>query len=194
MNVQEAATQRHSWETVAGKLRPFIARRVAAPADADDVLQEVLIRVHRGLAGLRDDDRVGAWMFRIARNAIVDHLRTRPAAVPTDREDLLTDEADIVDGEQATTALANALAFFVAELPSPYREAITLTELEGRTQREAAEMLGIGLSAMKSRVQRGRDKLRAMLESCCEIALDARGHVIGCAPRAGRQRPDGCGC
>lgn len=192
--MQEAVTQRHSWETVAGKLRPFIARRVAASADADDVLQEVLIRVHRGLSGLREDDRVGAWMFRIARNAIVDHLRTRPAAVPSDREPELTDEAEIVDGEQATTALANALAFFVAELPSPYREAITLTELEGRTQREAAEMLGIGLSAMKSRVQRGRDKLRAMLESCCEIALDARGHVIGCAPRPGRKRPDGCAC
>ncbi len=63
-------------------------------------------------------------------------------------------------------------------LPSPYREALTLTELEGLTQKEAAEMLGISLSGMKSRVQRGRQQLRQALEDCCHIALGR--------PRAGR--------
>jgi len=76
-------------------------------------------------------------------------------------------------------------------LPSPYREAITLTELEGRTQREAAQMLGISLSGMKSRVQRGRAKLRGMLEACCKVAVDARGKVIACEPRKGDE-PKGC--
>jgi RNA polymerase sigma-70 factor (ECF subfamily) len=188
--MQETAVDRRSWEALATRLRPFIARRVAASADADDVLQEVLIRVHRGLPELRDDDRVGPWMFRIARNAIVDHLRSRSSRLA--REDAATDEtASATEDDDAAQALVRALSFFVAELPSPYREAITLTELEGRTQREAAEMLGIGLSAMKSRVQRGREKLRAMLDACCEIALDARGHVIACAPRPGK---GGCSC
>jgi RNA polymerase sigma-70 factor (ECF subfamily) len=186
----EAPSDRRSWSALAGQLRPFIARRVATPADADDVLQEVLVRVHRGLAALRDEERVAAWVYRIARNAIVDHVRAR---VPTSTE---VEEATEIELEEQDAAekLARVLAVFVAELPSPYREAITLTELEGRTQREAAQMLGVSLSGMKSRVQRGRARLRAMLETCCEIALDARGRVLSCAPRPGVDRPEGCDC
>lgn len=77
-------------------------------------------------------------------------------------------------------------------LPPPYREALTLTELEGVTQREAARMLGVSVSGMKSRVQRGRERLRELFEECCEIALDARSRVVGCAPRAGTRGPTGC--
>jgi RNA polymerase sigma-70 factor (ECF subfamily) len=71
----------------------------------------------------------------------------------------------------------------VARLPSPYREAVTLVELEGLTVREAAEMAGVSVSGMKSRVQRGRAQLRQLFDECCEIALDARGKVIDYAPR-----------
>ncbi len=183
-------SDRRTWEALAGQLRPFIARRVASPADADDVLQEVLVRVHRGLPQLRDDDRLSSWVYRIARNTIVDHARTR-TPVGGDAEAIAAD-----DDEDAAAAqdVAHALALFVAALPSPYREAITLTEIEGRTQREAADMVGISLSGMKSRVQRGRARLRAMLEACCEIALDVRGRVIECAPRADAEIPDGCCC
>jgi RNA polymerase sigma-70 factor, ECF subfamily len=184
-----------SWNDLAAKLRPFIVRRVASTADADDVLQEVLIRVHRGLPNLRDDDRLSPWLFRIARNAVTDHFRTRTTAEEPDQEQSSgpLPEGDEPD-DHAARAMAQALARFIAELPSPYREAITLTELEGRAQREAAEMLGISWSGMKSRVQRGRAKLREMLERCCEIALDARGHVIACRPREGGGPPSGCAC
>jgi RNA polymerase sigma-70 factor, ECF subfamily len=63
---------------------------------------------------------------------------------------------------------------FIAMLPSPYREALTLTELEGLTQKQAAGMLDVSLTGMKSRVQRGRARLRRLLDDCREIALDAR--------------------
>jgi RNA polymerase sigma-70 factor, ECF subfamily len=68
-------------------------------------------------------------------------------------------------------------------LPSPYKEALTLTELQGVTQLAAAKLLGLSTSGMKSRVQRGREKLRELLESNCNIALDVRGGVIACEPR-----------
>lgn len=193
-----AAAQGPSWDELATRLRPFIRRRVASEPDADDVLQEVLLRMHRGLPGLRDAERLGPWMYRIARTAIVDHARARErhplapgpapeAADPADAADPLAEDDGAVARE-----VAQYLAAFVAHLPSPYREAITLTELEGRTQREAAQLLGISLSGMKSRVQRGRARLRAMLEACCEIAVDARGKVIACAPRADGALPPGC--
>lgn len=192
MHTTEAPSDRRSWHALAQQLRPFISRRVATAADTDDVLQEVLVRVHRGLAGLRDDERLAAWVYRIARNVIVDHVRARPPAPST--ASLLAPELEVEDDRAAERDLAAALAFFVTALPSPYREAITLTELEGRTQREAAEMVGVSLSGMKSRVQRGRARLRAMLEACCEIALDARGRVIACAPRPDAVLPEGCCC
>lgn len=193
--------QTPSWDELATRLRPFIRRRVASEPDADDVLQDVLLRMHRGLPGLHDEDRLGPWMYRIARTTIVDHVRGRqrhPVAAGSEvgseavaaAEDAPEPFAE--DDGAVAREVAQYLAAFVAHLPSPYREAITLTELEGRTQREAAEMLGLSLSGMKSRVQRGRAKLRAMLEACCNIAVDARGKVIACEPRADGRLPPGC--
>jgi len=182
------------WDAVAARMRPFVRSRVASDADTDDVLQEVLLRVHRGLPEIEDPERFGAWLFRVARSALADHHRARarhPVAAADEDREL---PAAPVDGEESLVAeqLARTLASFVAALPSPYREAITLTELEGRTQREAAEMLGVSLSALKSRVLRGRQKLRAVLHACCAIALDARGKVVACEPRPDGRVPDGC--
>lgn len=67
-----------------------------------------------------------------------------------------------------------------------YREAITRVELEGLTTREAAEMVGISVRGMKSRVQRGRVQLRRMFDQCCEIVLDARNKVTGFTPRTAK--------
>src|SRR5690606_24480720 len=96
------------------------------------------------------------------------------------------------DDRAVEQALASVVALFLAALPSPYREALTLTELEGMTQKQAAEMLGISLSGMKSRVQRGRVLLRRSFEDCCTIALDVRGRIVGCEPRPDGRVPSGC--
>ncbi len=121
-------------------------------------------------------------------------MRARHPLVEGDPPEEAAEASDGDADGAAERALARAVTPFVAMLPEPYREALTLTELEGKTQREAAEALGVSLSGMKSRVQRGRARLRGMLEHCCEIALDVRGRVIGCAPRGGGRGPDACGC
>jgi len=171
------------WSDVAARLRPFVARRVPA-SEIDDVVQDVLVRMHRGLADVREDDRLAAWMFQVARNAITDIGRKR-ARTPLElgnAPDELPAAPDDHDREAAED-LAGCVSLFVAQLASPYREAITLVELEGRTAKEAAEMAGISVSGMKSRVQRGRAQLREMFERCCEIAVDVRGKPIDFTPR-----------
>jgi RNA polymerase sigma-70 factor (ECF subfamily) len=190
------AAARGAWKDLDAKLRPFIARRVRSAADVDDVVQDVFLRMQRGLAGLRDDDRFGPWVYQVARSAIADHHRTaarHPVADerPSTEEQALSPDDD-VDGA-AAQELATYVAVFVAMLDSPYREALTLTELEGLTQREAAAMLGVSLSGMKSRVQRGRHQLRETLEACCNIAVDARGRVVACEPRPDGKLPE-CRC
>ena len=187
----EAAT-RGAWHDLEANLRPFIARRVATATDVDDVMQEVFVRLQRGLAGLRDDDRFGPWVYQVARNAIADFYRAAAKHPVADGPgpELASDAPD--DDDSAARAVASFIAPFVAMLPSPYREALTLTELEGLTQKQAAEMTGILLSGMKSRVQRGRGLLRTALEDCCHIAVDARGHVVDYQLRADARLPDDC--
>jgi len=170
-----------AWGEVAAKLRPFVARRVS-PSDVDDVLQDVLLRMHRGLGDLADDARFSGWMYAIARNAIAEHGRSCTRHAVADAPEPAADAAD--DDRVAADALAACLTVFVSRLESPYREAITLVELQGMTAREAADIAGISVSGMKSRVQRGRAQLRAMLEQCCAIAVDARGKVTEVVPRA----------
>ncbi len=184
---------RGAWRELEAKLRPFVARRVRSEVDVDDVLQEVFLRIERGLAGLRDDERFGPWVYQVARSAIVDHGRV--AARHRVADGLPDDEPAAVEDDDGAVAqgLAAYLAGLVATLPSPYREALTLTELEGLTQKAAAELAGISLSGMKSRVQRGRAQLRKALEDCCHIALDARGRPVSCEPRPGA-RPGACRC
>jgi RNA polymerase sigma-70 factor (ECF subfamily) len=173
------------WSEVAGKLRPFVARRVS-PAEIDDVMQDIFVRMQRGLGALRDEDRFTSWLFQIARSAVADHMRTR-ARHPLPASDKHDEPAaEDNDDREAMRSLARCVTLFVAALSSPYREAVTLVELEGLTTREAADMVGISVSGMKSRVQRGREQLRRMFERCCVIALDVRGNVTDFTPRGER--------
>jgi len=182
-----------AWQEIERHLRPFVTRRLSNPDDAGDVLQDIYVRIQTGLAGLRDTERFGPWVYQLARNALADHARAQarhhPAAPPASDDGLLVRADEDRDAERE---LARYLAAFVAALPSPYREAVTLTELEGMTQKDAAEMLGIGLSGMKSRVQRGRRQLQELLQACCEIALDPRGRVVSFERRRDGHVPDTC--
>ncbi|MDF3068038.1 MAG: polymerase sigma factor SigZ [Polyangiaceae bacterium] len=164
------------------KLRPFVARRVPA-SEVDDVLQDVFVRVQRGLPALRDEERLLPWLYKVARSAVQESARQR-ARHPLARGEGA--EPAVVEPEVSValkTGLAEFAAAAITRLPSPYKEALTLTELQGVTQRAAAKRLGLSTSGMKSRVQRGRDQLRELLEVDCNIALDVRGGVIACEPR-----------
>ena len=169
-----------SWREIEARLRPFVARRVASRADVDDVMQEVFVRLQRGLSSLRDDERLAPWLFAIARNVVTDHHRRSARDVELDDEAEHLDEPD----ERLSNELAGCVVKFVTMLPDEYREAITLVELTGVSQKDAAAMLGLSHSGMKSRVQRGRAELRRMFERACAIELDARSKVIECEPKA----------
>ena len=181
------------WPSFRAPLRAFVCRRVPADVDVDDVLQEVSLRVHQALPGLRAHERLDAWLFQITRNAIADALRARQRRGRLD-DALLQEAAGGHDDDDVpaavTSQLARCLGALVDRLAAPYREALTLTELQGLGQREAAAQVGVSLSGMKARVQRGRVKLRALLEDCCAVELDVRNAVVAVAPC---QRACGCG-
>jgi RNA polymerase sigma-70 factor (ECF subfamily) len=175
------------WAEFADRLGRFIRARVADPATAEDILQDVFVRIQRRLDHLRAPAKLQGWLYLIARNAIIDHYRTtrKTSELP---ESLLAEPP--TDSAEACE-LKDALRQMIEGLPDAYREAIMLTEFEGLTQKELADRLGISLSGVKSRVQRARGQLKQMLLGCCQFEFDRRGGIIDCRPRAA----NGCrGC
>jgi RNA polymerase sigma-70 factor (ECF subfamily) len=163
-------------------LVPFISKRVE-PQDVEDVLQNVFVRIQRGLGELRESDKLVAWGYQIARNVIVDQARRATVR----RHDVLDRVRSVAaphpdEDHSGAGELALILRHFIAMLPAAYREALQMTELDGMTQAEAARRAGLSLPGMKSRVQRARAQLRELLEACCEIELDTRGSIIDVEP------------
>jgi RNA polymerase sigma-70 factor (ECF subfamily) len=163
------------WRQYRSRLESFVHSRVADPADAEDLLQEVFLRLHLNLCCLRDLSKLESWVFQIARNTIIDYYRTRrsTAEIP---DDLPAD--DTFADEDPASQLALSLRELVESLPNPYKEALILTEYDGLSQAQAAGRLGISVPGMKSRVQRGRQKIRDMLLACCHFELDRYGRII----------------
>ena len=174
----------------------FVSRRVRSREDAEDIAQEVMLRIHRHSADLEDVDRMGAWVHRIAANAIADHYR-RPARreVPSGQASDVP-ELDsqpppamaVGSADDVRRELAACLSPLVERLPPLYRQALEVTEFRGLSQVEAAAALGLSVSGMKARVQRARRQLREQLLECCHVELDSRR-----APTEFRSRGAVCG-
>ena len=183
------------WREFRDRLRAFIARRVDNPADVDDLLQEVFLRIHQHLSTVRDTGRLVPWIFQLTRNAITDYYRAAsrryeiPVSTPPNSE-LGTKESEggsSLDSNELTLRhyqLAPCLAPLIERLPEHYRDAVLLVELEGLPQRELSERLAVSLSGAKSRVQRGREKLKDLLLHCCQVELDKRGNIMDYQPEA----------
>ena len=104
----------------------------------------------------------------------------------------IPEEASIPETSENTALmeLAECIRPMVERLSRTHREAMVLSELEGLTQKEVAERLGVSLSGAKSRVQRGRAKLKELMMDCCHIEFDHLGSVIGYDPK--NKRCDTC--
>ena len=178
------------WEDFQGRLRAFVSRRVKQPADAEDVVQEIFLQIHRNLSTVRDEARLPAWIFKIARHAIVDHFRrnARPMETLAEDFDLPAPTEEPETEYAALNELVQCLEPMIEALPESYRQAIRLTELRGVRQSEVAKQTGLSVSGMKTRVQRGRRKLKTMLLECCEIEFDNRRGIVAYQCRNG-----GCG-
>ena len=197
MRQVEATTQTEAiWREFHERLRAFISRRAPQSADVDDILQEVFVRIHRNLSALRQRDRLPAWIFQITRNAIADHFRSDPRQTEAFSDDFDPAAPPTVGDEdlQRLSELSTCIEPMIAALPEPYREALVMTDLNGLTQREAADRSGLSFSGMKSRVQRARQQLKEVLLECCRIELDRRGGIVDYAPRDDGKSPCGqCG-
>jgi len=166
-------------------LRSYIAKRVREPSAVDDILQDVFVKAYTNLHSVKSHGRLTSWLYRIAANAIADYYRgQRPSEEIPDELPSPEPEPDYI------AELASCLKPLIADLPEIYRLPLVLSEIDGLTQREVAVRLGLSLSGAKSRVQRGREKLRRRVYECCDIEIGRLG-LIGYELRDEKR---GCDC
>ena len=167
------------WTELGGRVRGFVAKRVNDPHTADDITQDVMLKVQTQLDSLPSEEKLPAWVFAVARNAITDHYRASAIRNHADLADVdPAADTDSAEQQQALRDLTPCLMRMVEQLPEPYREAMKLGDLEGLSQQAIVDRMGISLSGAKSRIQRARQQLREMILDCCKIERDARGNVM----------------
>ena len=155
----------------AGRVHRMLVRVLENPTDAEDVLQETFIKAWRALPRFRGEAQLSTWLYRIAMNEASRHRSAgaRHEALPLD--DMVLEVPDRGAGPPAlaeSAELRARLELFIRELPQPYREAVVLRDVEGLTNEEAADALGLGIRTFKSRLHRGRMALRRRLEALHE--------------------------
>ncbi|WP_235738177.1 sigma-70 family RNA polymerase sigma factor [Mycolicibacterium austroafricanum] len=177
------------WREMLPQLRTFVRRRIADPDRADDLVAEILLRIHQNIGSLDDRERLPNWVFRIARNAIIDEYRRAGRSREQLMASLQKEPAALDEDEPGVVRELSAwLRPMLAGLPADQKAALEMIDLDGMTQADAAQQAGVSLSGMKSRVQRGRRRLAELLSQCCTMTLDGRGVPMDYEP------PPGCGC
>jgi RNA polymerase sigma-70 factor (ECF subfamily) len=149
---------------IAPALRVFVRMRVREDSAAEDVVQNVLLSLHRARHTYRPERPFGPWLRAIARNAVTDSLRARSKRA--EREAPLPDQDLIADSREPSRAgapLSPRLARALEQLPPAQREAVLLIHVRDLSVAEAAERAGISVSALKVRAHRGYKALRTLL-------------------------------
>jgi len=173
------------------KIRRYLARLVGE-TEAEDLTQEVFLRVSQGLKDFRGTSKLSTWIYRIATNAALDKLRS-PSFQRVTQEILLIDSegreedkyiplrgsVSSVDQQLIRKEMNTCIRNVIKKLPKDFRTVIVLSELEELRNHEIAEILQVSLDTVKIRLYRARAKLKKELDSLCSFYRDGR-NVLSC--------------
>jgi RNA polymerase sigma-70 factor (ECF subfamily) len=190
---------KRSFQEIYERFQPGVLRflsRLVGQEEAEDVAQEVFLRVDRGLEGFRGESSMGTWIYRIARNAALDRLRSQPAWLenarklrahdsdedPLDIVSQLPDERASLERHLIGKEMSECIRGRVDTLPESYRRVLVLSELVGMTNAEIASALGVSEGAVKIRLHRARSLLREDLGTHCNLYRDERDE-LACDPK-----------
>ena len=173
------------WGDFYDKLLGFVKSRVNNDENAEDILQEVFIKIHKNSSQLKDQKKLVSWLYQITRNTIIDFYRKKKLEF----SDQLDQEfpAEIKLDEDINPQFIKCLMPFVNKLPEIYKQALIKTSLEGISQKNYAQEMNLSYSAAKSRIQRAKIKLKESFTACCAIQADKYGNIIS-------SNIDNCNC
>jgi RNA polymerase sigma-70 factor, ECF subfamily len=166
-----------AWNKFRSELLNFIKKKIQNEADAEDILQEVFIKMYVNFEQLEHLEKLRSWLYKITNNAIIDFVRKKKdSTIPLEKVENLSmtpKELSNMNDEMLV-----CLSSILSELPEKYRLPLEMHDLKGMKHKEIAETLDISLSGSKTRIQRAKEKLRKVLTDCCEFEFDAYGNIL----------------
>lgn len=166
-------TTKSVWENYSEDIRRFILSKVKDVVAADDILQDTFIKVHTKLHTLKDDDKLKAWLFSIARFIILDYYKVHKLTLPTDDLEIASEPGPKGHTEH------DCLRGILLNLPKKYRDPLFLSDIKGLKQQEVAQQLHLALPTVKSQIQRARKQIAQGFMDCCGFKMNADGHLVG---------------
>lgn len=192
-------TNEGEFEQVYAMFQPKIHRyltRLVGDKEAEDLTQEVFIKIDGALKTFRHESQLSTWIYRIATNAAIDRMRN-----PAFKRELAKDipEGGFTDAREQDLAISaktcateeevahketsECIRGVIENLPEHYRTILILSELEGLRNKEIAEVLGLSLDTVKVRLHRGKARLKQELTNYCDFYWDERNELT-CDPKA----------
>lgn len=155
------------------ELYGYIRKRITNTSDAEDVTQDVFLKLSG--SDLGKVNNLKSWMYTITRNTITDYYRKKKI-ITEENENLYVDELE--KDSSAVEELSTCMLSFINQLPEDYKRILLLSEINNVPQKEIAEKLNMNYVTVRSKVQRGRNKLKTLFTNCCNIETDKRGSII----------------
>jgi RNA polymerase sigma-70 factor, ECF subfamily len=163
--------------------------RMVDESEAEDLTQDVFVKIGLSLEGFRSDSQLSTWIYKIATNTAIDWLRRisirkgtnglNPESIVDVEEGNACSPGEIIEGEQRVIRqeMNGCIRAVIDSLPEAYRSIIILSELEGLPDAEIAEILNVSLQAAKIRLHRARARLRMELQKACMFYKDEQGEL-----------------
>lgn len=158
-------------------LKAYVMTRVKDKTLADDIVQEVMLKLVESHQKEQEIKNIKAWLFQVSRNTLYDYYKKNRLEMDTD-EDWHLEQAD--PSEFSPITVADYVIPMIQFLPEEYSRPLMMSDIDKIPQKEIAQQLNLELSATKMRIQRGRTKLRALFAECCQIDYDKNGNFVGC--------------
>jgi RNA polymerase sigma-70 factor (ECF subfamily) len=163
----------NAWNQYNERLLYFIRTHVQSPEDAEDILSKVYLKLAQQTEASRVPQKLTSWLYRVAKNTIIDFYRTRKST------EVITDSSIAeVPERQAISTLSECILPIIEELPETYRLPILLSEIHEKKHKDVADELGLSLAALKSRIVRGRKKLKQLMAKRCTYYYDENGRLV----------------
>lgn len=171
------------WNTFKQDLLGFINSRISDSDIAEDLLQDIFIKIHLNKNSITEEAKLTSWVYQITRNSIIDYYRKK-------RIDTTSKQFDInlpKEVENINIEFTKCLNSFVSHLSESDQEVLNKTIFEGMSQKEYAQSIDLSYTATKSRAQRARKKLKDLFVECCDIETDQYGNILSA-------KEDNCDC
>ena len=152
----------------------YVRKRVGNEHDAQDIVQDVFLKISK--SDLNAITNLKSWLYKITKNTLIDYYRKRQLEI-TELKEYYDEE--VKDEEMAIAHLSQCVVPFIERLPEEYATLLKLSEIEGLSQKEIAEKLKMNYVTVRSKIRRGRNRLRAIFEECCNVQQCGRGGIVG---------------